>query len=119
SGELRRLHARAAEFGTELVGATEVQRSVHYERAGLRSEAYRAALAGAAAAGAVSSRYEQFELYRRAVANMPPGLSPEDAAALWSGYADAGFAVDDIPAIELGSSKARELYLQLGRPIEA
>src|SRR5262249_26439686 len=33
--ERRRLHARAAEFGTGLIGATEVHQSVHYERAGL------------------------------------------------------------------------------------
>ncbi|HEX2626903.1 MAG TPA: AAA family ATPase, partial [Candidatus Limnocylindrales bacterium] len=119
TGELRRLHARAAEFGTALIGATEVQRSVHYERAGLRSEAFRAALAGAAAAGSLSSRFEQFELYRRAIANIPAGLPLEEEASLWTGYADAGFSIDDIPAIELGTSKARELYLETGKPIEA
>ena len=35
AAELRRLHARAGEFGTQLVGATEIHASVHFERAGL------------------------------------------------------------------------------------
>jgi DNA-binding NarL/FixJ family response regulator len=119
TADLRRLHARAADFGTMLVGATDIQRSVHYERAGLRLEAYRAALAGAAAAGAVSSRFEQFELYRRAVANIPTGLTIPEQASLWTGYAIAGFSIDDIAAIELGTSTARQLYLEAGMQLEA
>ena len=34
--ELRHLHARAAEFGSLLVGSSEIHASVHFERAGLR-----------------------------------------------------------------------------------
>ena len=56
AAELRRLHARAGEFGAELVGATEIHASLHFERAGLRAQAFRAALAGArSAAGDVES----------------------------------------------------------------
>ncbi len=47
--DLRRLHARAGEFGAELVGATEIHASSHFERAGLRAQAYRAAWRGWAA----------------------------------------------------------------------
>ncbi len=67
----RRYHARAGEFGTGLEGQTEVHTSLHFERAGLRDQAYRAAVESAQAAARVSAHREAFELYRRAVANMP------------------------------------------------
>ena len=47
ASERRRYHARAGEFGARLEGASEIHASVHYERAGLRREAFEAALAGA------------------------------------------------------------------------
>ena len=119
SGELRRLHARAAEFGTVLIGATEVHNSVHYERAGLRAQAFRAAVAGAEAAAAITSRFESFELYRRAVANIPDGLAPTEAADVWMAYCYAGFAVDDVPAAEEAATNARRLYLEAGQPDKA
>ena len=100
ASELRRLHARAAEFGAQLVGSSEIHASVHFERAGLRAQAYRTALAGARAASAVSSRREAFELYGRAVANLPDDLRPNELAALYEGYCEAAFAVDDVPLIE-------------------
>ena len=46
ASERRRFHARAGEFGARLEGASEIHASVHYERAGLRREAFDAALAG-------------------------------------------------------------------------
>jgi DNA-binding CsgD family transcriptional regulator len=118
-GELRRLHARAAEFGTELIGASEVHASMHYERAGLRAQAFRAAIAGAEAAAAVTSRYESFELYRRAIANIPGGMSAAALGDLWTAYANAAFSVDDLPAIEEASHNARRYYLEAGRLIDA
>ena len=117
--DLRRFHARAAEFGTVLIGATEVHTSVHYERAGLRPQAFRAAVAGAKAAAAVTSRFESFELYRRAIANIPDGLSASELGDLWNAYAGTAFAVDDVPAIEQASANARRHYLEAGRPIDA
>ena len=117
--ELRRLHARAAEFGTVLIGATEVHASEHYERAGLRSQAFRAAVAGARAAAAVTSRFESFELYRRAAANIPDGLSPSEAADVWMAYCYAGFAVDDVPAAEQAATNARRLAFEAGEPVKA
>jgi DNA-binding CsgD family transcriptional regulator len=117
--DLRRFHARAAEFGTVLIGATEVHASLHYERAGLRTQAFRAAVAGAKAAAAVTSRFESFELYRRAIANIPDGLPASELADLWNAYAGTAFAVDDVPAIEQASANARRHYLEAGRPIEA
>jgi DNA-binding CsgD family transcriptional regulator len=119
SGELRRFHARAAEFGSTLIGATEIHKSVHYEKAGLRAQAFRAALAGAEAAAAVTSRFESFELYRRAIANIPDGLSPSELGDLWTAYGGAAFAIDDVPAIEQSSTMARRYYQEAGRPLDA
>ncbi len=43
AAERRRFHARAVEFGAQLEGASEIHASLHYERAGLRREAFEAA----------------------------------------------------------------------------
>ena len=117
--ELRKLHARAAEFGAQLVGASEIHASVHFERAGLRAQAYRAALAGARAASAISSRYEAFELYRRAVANLPGDLEASELGDLYAEYCTAAFAVDDVAVIEQAASLARQYYLEAGRSVGA
>jgi DNA-binding CsgD family transcriptional regulator len=119
AADRRRLHARAAEFGQQLVGASEVHASVHFERAGLRADAFRAARAGADAAAAMSSRYESFELYRRAIANIPDGLTASELGDLYMAWANAAFSVDDVPVIEEASTLARRWYLEAGRPIEA
>ncbi len=117
--DLRQLHARAGEFGARLEGASEIHASAHFERAGMRAQAYRTALAGAEAAGAMSSRQESFELYARAVANIPEGLSSIELAALYDVYCNAAFAVDDVPVIEETALLARRHYLDAGRPIDA
>jgi DNA-binding CsgD family transcriptional regulator len=117
--ELRRLHARAAEFGAQLVGASEIHASAHYERAGMRAQAYRAALAGARAAAAVTSRYEAFELYRRAVANLPSDLSPSELGDLYNEYCQAAFSVDDVRTIDETATLARQYFLEAGRLEEA
>jgi DNA-binding CsgD family transcriptional regulator len=119
AGERRRLHARAAEFGKGLVGASEVHASVHYERAGLKADAFRAAVAGAEAAGALVSRFEEFELYRRAIANIPDGLSASELGDLYRAYGGAAFSVDDVPAIEDAMTRARAYFLEAGRPVDA
>ena len=93
ASDRRRFHARAGEFGARLEGASEIHASVHYERAGLRREAYDAALAGAREAARLSARREAFELYRRAVENMPDDLDPAERAAILTDYAEQA-AVD-------------------------
>jgi len=119
AAERRRLHARAAEFGTNFAGATEIHASVHFERAGQRADAFRTALAGAEAAAAMTSRFEAFELYRRAIANIPDGLSAAELGDLYNAYCSAAFAVDDVAAIEQGATLARRAYIDAGRPIDA
>ena len=59
---------------------------MHYERAGLRRQAFEAALAGAHEAARLSARREAFELYRRAVDNMPDDLAPEERAEILVAY---------------------------------
>ncbi len=79
-GDRRRLHARAGEFGAHLEGQSDIHSSLHYERAGLRRRAFETALAGARDAARVSAHREAFELYRRAVTNLPDDLGPGDRA---------------------------------------
>ena len=119
ASDLRRLEARAGEFGAELIGASEIHASVHFERAGLRGQAYRAAVAGAEEANRVSSRHEAFELYARAIDNVPDGLSTVELAELYNAYAGAAFAVDNIPAIDHAVREARRYFLEAGRPLDA
>ncbi len=117
--ELRRYHARAAEFGAQLVGASEIHASVHFERAGLRTQAFRAALAGARAAAEVSSRRESFELFTRAVANIPDDLQATERAALYDAYCEAAFAVDDVAVGVKAARLARRWHLEAGQPVDA
>lgn len=118
-GDRRRLHARAAEFGKELIGASEVHASVHFERAGLKADAFRAAIAGAEAAGAMTSRFEEFELYRRAIANLPDGLTPAELGNVYMAYCNAAFSVDDTPTVEEAGRLARRYFLEAGRAVDA
>ncbi len=117
--ELRRLHARAAEFGTTLDGQTEIHSSVHFERAGLRPQAYRSALSGAEKSGRSGSRRESFELYRRAVANIPDDLPLIDQAKLYQDYANAAEAIEHLDVVVEAATIARERFRAADRPVEA
>ena len=101
----RRFHARAGEFGARLEGASEIHASVHYERAGLRREAFDAALRGAREAARLSARREAFELYRRAVDNMPDDLDPTERASILVAYAEQALSIEEH---EIGVRIARE-----------
>jgi ATP/maltotriose-dependent transcriptional regulator MalT len=117
--DLRRFHARAAEFGVALEGQSEIHASVHFERAGLRPQAFRTALAGARAASRMSSRREAFELYRRAIDNMPDDLPTLEQAELYEQYSDAAGAIERNEESERATRMARERYLAAGHPLEA
>ena len=116
---LRRLHARAGEFGGQLEGASEIHASVHYERAGLRPQAFRAALSGARAAAGLSSHREAYELYRRALDNMPATLEPAEQGALFEAYGDEAAAIELHEAAEEAAGLARDRFLEAGRPLDA
>ncbi len=117
--QLRRFHAQAAEFVMTLEASSIVHASRHYERAGLRNQAFRAAKTAAEAASRISARHEAYELYRRALDNMPAGLSAGDRAELYERFADAAGAIERNEDCATASAQARELYLEAGRPLDA
>lgn len=100
----RRFHARAAEFGAKLEGHSEIHSSLHFERAGLRQRAFETALAGARDAARLSAHREAFELYRRAIANLPDDLGHAERATIY-----------DAAAIEAGAVEAIEAATDLGQ----
>lgn len=117
--QLRRLHARAGEFGAVLLGANEIHASVHFERAGMHEEAFRAALSGARQAARLSSHREAFELYRRVVDNMPDDLPAIERGHILTAYADEAAAVEDNDLAARLSGDARDLYVAAGDAVNA
>ncbi|MHB8399834.1 MAG: ATP-binding protein, partial [Candidatus Limnocylindrales bacterium] len=115
----RRFHARAGEFGAKLEGASEIHASVHYERAGLRRQAFVAAIAGAREAARLSAHREAFELYRRAVANAPDDLDDGDRGALLEAYGSEASAIEENEIAERTSHEAQAAYLAAGQPAKA
>jgi DNA-binding CsgD family transcriptional regulator/tetratricopeptide (TPR) repeat protein len=115
----RRFHARAGEFGAQLEGASEIHASVHFERAGMRAEAFNAAVAGARTAARLSSHREAFELYRRALANAPQDLDAAEHAGLLEAFSDEAGANDENDLAERFAAEARDRFLAAGRPIDA
>ena len=112
--DLRRFHARAAEFGATLIGQTEIHASLHFERAGMREQAFLAAKSAAEEAAKVYSHREAFDLYRRAVQNMPESLPDAEKAAVWMAYSDEAGAVDRNDICRDAALRARELALRAG-----
>jgi DNA-binding CsgD family transcriptional regulator len=115
----RRYHAQVAEFGMALEGSNIVHASRHFERAGLRTQAYRTALTAARDANRISARHEAYELFRRAIDNMPPDLPAADQAELHERFADAAGAIEHNEECVESSTRARELYLAADRPLDA
>src|SRR6478752_969752 len=112
--DLRRFHGRAAEFNAELIGASELHASLHFERAGMRNEAFQTAFAGADAAMRVSSHREAFDLYKRALDNMPAGLSDRAKARIEMGFSDAAADLDRVALGREHALRAREYALRAG-----
>src|SRR6478609_8379031 len=119
AAERRRFHARAGEFGAQLEGASDIHASVHYERAGLRREAFEAALAGAREASRMSAHRDSFELYARAVANMPDDVADADRGALFDSYALEATTIEGARLAEALWEHARDAYAAAGQPIKA
>jgi ATP/maltotriose-dependent transcriptional regulator MalT len=116
---LRRCHAQAAEFVMNLEASNIVHASRHYERAGLRGQAYRTSMAGAAEAGRVSARHESWELYRRAIDNMPEDISAGDRAELYRNFSNAAIAIERIDDAIASAHEARRWFLEAGRLADA
>jgi DNA-binding CsgD family transcriptional regulator len=118
-GDRRRFHARAAEFGAMLEGASEIHASVHFERAGMTEEAFRTALAAAKQAMKLSSHREAFDLFKRAVDNMPATLPDAEKVALLLIYSEAAGNVDRNALAADLASRARDLALRTGNTFGA
>ena len=118
-GDRRRFHARAGEFGTQLEGQSEIHSSLHYERAGLRGRAFETALAGARDAARLSANRESFELYRRAMSNMPDDLAPGELARLLEAYGGAAEKVEENGISEQALLDAAVAYRAAGEPLMA
>jgi DNA-binding CsgD family transcriptional regulator len=117
--QLRRFHAQAAEFVMTLEASSIVHASRHYERAGLRPQAFRASMTAAQEASRISARQEAFELYQRAIANMPADLPILEQAELYERFSDSAAAIERNEECAAAATRARELYLEAGRPLEA
>ena len=117
--EKARLHDRVVKLMAERGDVSDAVLSHHYERAGRRDEAYRTALAGARTAAAISSHREAFELYRRALRNVPGDLPPLDHARALSEFAAAAAASDNNVTASAAFTSAREQYLAAGAVGEA
>jgi len=117
--ELRRFHAQAAEFVMALEASSIVHASRHYERAGLRPQAFRASLTAAKEASRISARQEAFELYQRAIDNMPADLPIGEQAELYQRFADSAGAIERNEECVAAATRARELYFEAGRPLDA
>ena len=119
AGDRRRFHARAAEFGGQLEGATEIHASMHYERAGMTDEAYRTALDAARQAMKLSSHREAFDLLHRAIDNMPASLPDGEKASVLLLFSDACGNVDRTGLMAEFATRARELAVRAGETFVA
>jgi tetratricopeptide (TPR) repeat protein len=117
--QLRKYHAQAAEFVMGLESSSIVHASRHYERAGLHAQAFEAALAAAREASRISARQEAYELFQRAIANMPADLPLAEQAEIFERFAGAAAAIERNEDCAAAATRARELYLEAGRPLEA
>lgn len=117
--DLRRLHARAAEFGMGLEGQSQVHASLHYERAGMRTQAFRSALAGARAAAKVIAHQEAFDLYRRAIDNLPRDLPVPEAIGIYGEAVVEAAAREQTDAWRRWALAGRELALVADDRVQA
>jgi DNA-binding CsgD family transcriptional regulator len=115
----RRYHARAGEFGATLVGQTEVHASLHFQRAGMKDLAFKAAKSGGEEAVRLSAHREAFELYRRAVENMPADLPDIERARLLDRYASEAGAIEENDICEEMTWATRAAYQAAGEPGQA
>jgi len=118
--ERRRLHARTAKAAMDRpdVG-TDAFLSLHFERAGDRDAAFRAALAGARAATAISSHGEASALYERVMRTASPALDDSARAQLLEEYARNRVATDHNEAAIKAFEAAAEAYTAAGLSLEA
>jgi DNA-binding CsgD family transcriptional regulator len=116
----RRLHDRTADAaaGRSDVG-TNAFLALHYERAGRRADAFRAASAAATSAAALSSHGEARELFAIAMRTAPDDLPAAERAALYEAAATQAAAVDANEDAVAAFEAARAAYLDAGDALAA
>jgi len=115
----RRLHARVAEMAAVRGDFTDAFLSSHFERAGLRDQAFASALRAARAAARLSSHREAFQLLERTLRNLPPGLPSGELAMIHEAHGSAAAACDLNATATDALEAAHEAWLAAERPIEA
>jgi DNA-binding CsgD family transcriptional regulator len=93
--------------------------SDQFEQAQLAGPAHRHALSAAAAAAGLSAHREALALYRRALRNLPPDITPHEHAMLLAALANEASAVDDNTAAAEAYAGAHELWTSAGAAIAA
>ena len=118
--ERRRLHSRTAEAASARsdVGV-DAFLALHFERAGRRADAFRAALAAADAASALSSHSEALELYSCALRTLPTDLDPATRARILEAFGASAAATDDNETASEAFAAARDAYRDAGEPLAA
>jgi DNA-binding CsgD family transcriptional regulator len=116
----RRLHARTADAASARrdVGA-DAFLALHFERAGRRADAFRAALSAAEAATAIWSHGEARELYACALRTAPADLDPTSRARILEAFGSSAAATDDNDTASVAFESAREAYRDAGDPLAA
>lgn len=115
----RRLHARIAEVVAGRGDSSDAFLSFHFERAGLRDQAFASALRAARAAARMSSHREAFQLLERTLRHLPPGLPPGELAMIHEAHGSAAAACDLNATAADALEAAHGAWLAAGRPIEA
>ena len=119
TSERRRFHARAGEFGAQLEGASEIHASRPLRAGGSAPPGVRCRRRRRPRGVAMYAHRESFELYRRAIANVPDDLGPVALGALYEAYSDEAGAIDDSEASEAASLEAIAAYRSAGEPAKA
>ena len=117
--ERRAMHARVAEVAAARGDFSDAFLSLQYERAGHTEAAFETALRAARAAVAISANREAFDLFVRAERNAPDRMDALDAARLQEAIGRAAAAVDENDLAAGALERARSLYLEAGRWLEA
>ena len=105
----RRFHAQAAEFVTSLEASSVVHAARHYDRAGLRPQAFQASMT-AASRPAGSPPVTRHSSSIGAIDNMPADLPVGEQAELYERYADSAGAIEHNEAA--AAAAAPGLYLK-------
>ena len=119
AGERRRLHALAADVGTRLGRSSDMHVSLHFERAGLREQAFTTAVAGARSAAHLSSHREAYQLYVRALENLPQAIDAAEHARLMRDFGREAGAVDENDAAEAAYAEAAAAFKVAGLPAKS